>query len=157
MIHFKRKTNKKKGEERREIFTIRFGSIRNVIFTGSAISLEFSIRSVLLKGRESSKVVNTVLSTFFPWMTLSLFAKRGWRILLSSSATIYADKNTGENFKKSLSANRGRLLIAAWKDWLRTAVQYENRSANPRISTLFRPPSAYRHLRSFVLTIGRNE
>lgn len=54
------------GEERREIFTIRFGSIRNVIFTGSAISLEFSIRSVPLKGRESSKVVNTVLSTFFP-------------------------------------------------------------------------------------------
>lgn len=66
MIHFKRKTNKKKGEERREIFTIRFGSIRNVIFTGSAISLEFSIRSVPLKGRESSKVVNTVLWTFFP-------------------------------------------------------------------------------------------
>ena len=59
MIRFeKKKTGEERGkrERGREILRIRFGSIRKVIFIGSAIPLELPVRSsVPLKDRESSK------------------------------------------------------------------------------------------------------
>lgn len=63
LIRFEKKRRKKKKRrkrkrrrEGREIFRIRFGSIRKVIFIGSAIPLELPVRSsVPLKDRESSE------------------------------------------------------------------------------------------------------
>lgn len=49
----KRRRKRKRRREGREIFRIRFGSIRKVIFIGSAIPLE--LPSVPLKDRESSE------------------------------------------------------------------------------------------------------
>lgn len=62
----KKRRRKRKRRRGREIFRIRFGSIRKVIFIGSAIPLEMPVRSSvpLKRPRILKKGVNTTLSTF---------------------------------------------------------------------------------------------
>lgn len=94
-----------------------------------------------------------------------LFKKQDWSYRLTYRTSYTAIKEALAELFLALSlspvlplpTNRESLLIVNAKGELRTAVWDENRSANSRTSTLFRLRLTYRHLRTLIRTLIKNE